>query len=148
MEPSRAGTACRRAVKTLPLTPDDEALLEAATRVIQENYVPDRHHVGAAVRARSGRIYTGVHLESRVTDICAEPVALGAAASQGERSFDAIVAVAARPNGEARVLSPCGTCRELITRYGPEMTVLIMDGGQVRKVRAGELLPKPYRDSP
>ncbi len=130
----------------LALTREDEELIGAAASVIRRNYVPGRHHVGAAVRASSGQIYTGVHLESRVHDVCAEPVALGAAASNGEREVDAIVAVMGESEG-AGILSPCGTCRELITFTNPEMLVILTVDGEVRKCRARDLLPGPYVNS-
>ncbi len=131
----------------LPLTKDDRDLIEAAASVIKKNYVRGRHQVGAALRGSSGRVYTGVHLESIVHDICAEPVALGAAASNGEREIDTIVAVAMVDDGEPQVLSPCGTCRELITFYSPEASVIFVADGEVKKCRARDLLPGSYGDS-
>ncbi len=130
----------------LPLTDEDEELIEAAASTIRRNYVPGRHHVGAAVRAKSGRVYTGVHLESRLVDVCAEAVAIGSAASNGEREFDSIVAVSLN-RGEPRVLSPCGGCRELINFYGPTINVIFVEDGETKKCRARDLLPGPYGES-
>lgn len=134
-------------MKYLQLIKEDEELIEAAAQVIKRNYVRGRHHVGAAVRMRSGRVYTGVHMESRVHDICAEPVALGTAATHGEREIDTIVAVTVAGQGVARVLSPCGTCRELISFYGPEARVLFVEDGEVKKCLAKDLLPGPFVNS-
>ncbi len=134
-------------MKYLPLDEQDEELIEAAADAIKQNYVADRHHVGAAVRMRSGRVYVGVHLESRVHDICAEPVALGTAVTHGEREIDTIVAVTLAGEGGSRVLSPCGTCRELISVYGPEARVLFMEDGEVKKCSAKDLLPGPFVNS-
>ncbi len=130
-----------------PLTKDDEDLIDAATEVIRENYVRGKHHVGAAVRGASGRIFRGVHLESSGIDTCAEPVAFGTAAANGERGFQAVVAVTLNDGREPRILSPCGVCRELITFYGPDIEVIFVEDGEVRKARARDLLPGPYADS-
>ena len=131
----------------LPITESDQELIEAATSVIRKNYVPGKHHVGAAIRCKSGRIFAGVHLESYATDICAEAVALGMAASNGEREFECIVAVTMAEAREFRVISPCGTCRELIRFYGRDIEVIFVEDGNLRKCRVSDLLPGPYVDS-
>ena len=48
------------------LTKKDFELIEHAKKVIQANYdeTNDRHTVGAAVRCKNGRIFTGVNLHS------------------------------------------------------------------------------------
>ena len=128
------------------LTKADHELIAAAVEAIRRNYVAERHHVAAAVRTGSGRIYTGVHLESTGHDVCAEPVALGSAAAAGERDFACIVAVAMPAEGDSgpHVLSPCGVCRELLTCHWPDMDVIVADRGRLGKVRARDLLPAPY----
>ncbi len=131
----------------LPITESDQELIEAATSVIQQNYVPARHHVGAAIRGKSGRIFAGVHLESSAIDICAEAVSVGMAASNGEREYDCIVAITVTKGGEPRVLSPCGVCRELIRFYGPNIAVIFVEHGDLKKCRVSDLLPGPYVDS-
>lgn len=130
----------------LPLTPEDEELIEAATQVIRSNFVRGKHHVGAALRSASGKIFTGVHLENRAQDVCAEAVALGTAASSGEREYASIVAVTVKDGDGPVVLSPCGACRELIRFYGDRITVLFMQQGELRKCEARYLLPGPYLD--
>ena len=102
------------------LTAEDEELMAAAFEALDRGYREGHHHVGAAVRAGSGGIYTGVHMESPGVDVCAEWVG---------------------------VMSPCGVCRELLFSYGSEMDVIVPDeDGRVRKVRIRELLPIPYTD--
>jgi len=131
----------------LPITKRDQELIGAATSVIRKNYVPSKHHVGAAIRDKSGHIFTGVHLESAAIDICAEAIALGAAASNGERDFDCIVAVTMAEGKVPRVISPCGVCRELIRFYGPGIEVIFIEQGILKKCRVSDLLPGPYIDS-
>ena len=71
----------------------DRELIEAATEVIRRNHREGRHSVGAAVRCASGKVYVGVDVETTAYGPCAEPVAIGAAVSHGERDFVSIVAV-------------------------------------------------------
>ena len=120
-----------------------QALVDAATAVLRENYHPVRHSVGAAVLCASGRIYTGVNLESSGHGVCAEPIALGAALSKGEKSIMAVVAVCRRGDGYT-VLSPCGNCRQMLLDYAPEAEVVYMDAGGVASTLAKNLLPGAY----
>lgn len=130
------------------LTAEDEELMAAALAAIRRSYRKGCHHVGAAVRAGSGKVYTGVHMESPGVDVCAEWVALGAAATAGEREFTCVVAVrpSAAKGGTPGVMSPCGVCRELLYFYGPEMDVIVPIQAKPRKVKISELLPIPYED--
>ena len=118
-------------------------LIDAATAVLRENYHAVRHSVGAAVLCASGRIYTGVNVESSGYGVCAEPVALGAALTNGERSILAAVAVCKRDGGYA-VLSPCGNCRQLLLDYAPEADVIYMEAGALASAKVKTLLPGAY----
>jgi cytidine deaminase len=137
-------------MNTLPLTPEDEQLIAEARATIARLYHPGKHHVGAALRTRSGRVFTAVHLEANVgrVAVCAEAIALGKAISEGEREFATIVAVRRahrdEPEGEIAVVSPCGICRELISDYGPETQVIFAEQGVVQKCAVLELLPGKY----
>jgi cytidine deaminase len=134
-------------LRTHALTADDERLVTAARRVIGDNYEPERHHIGAAVRMRDGRVFAGVHVEGYVGRItlCAEAVALGAALSAGARGVATVVAVAHEPGGDGPVVSPCGMCRELISDYGLDARVIVPSvQGPPRKVAVLDLLPAKY----
>ena len=134
------------------LTDADAALIAAARAAITARYRPDWHVVGAALRTRAGRVFTGVHLEANVGRIavCAEAVALGRAATEaGDTEVDTIVAVY-HPAPDAadrivRVVAPCGMCRELIADYAPAARVLVPgeDGEPVARPIAA-LLPGKY----
>ncbi len=122
------------------ITKEDQALIDAATAVIQNNFLRGKHHVGSAVRAKSGKIYAGIHLDSKNADVCAEQVAMGMAVSSGEREFDSIVAVQMRDVPKPTVIPPCKTCLELIDFYGPDMWVIIERDGELKKGNAKELI--------
>ena len=76
------------------LTEEDYELIKAARAAIRRNYDGEKynHTVGAAVRCGDGRIYRGVNVYS-MHGACAEQIAMGAAITDGEREFAAIVAV-------------------------------------------------------
>ena len=126
----------------LPLDAEDHELVAAAADVLRRNFEVGKHHVGAAIRTRDGRVYTGVHVGSRRINICAEEVAIGTALSAGERDFVAVASVIMMlPEDEPAVTSPCGVCREVLSFYGPDMHVVYLDHGVVRKTRMADLLP-------
>ncbi len=72
----------------------DYELIAEAQKIIRLNYdqLHYNHTVGAAIRCKNGRVYLGVNLYS-LHGACAEQVAIGTAITNGERDFDAIVAV-------------------------------------------------------
>jgi cytidine deaminase len=138
-------------MKTLPITVEDEQLVKVAKDIVSKYYRYGKHHVGAALRTRSGKIFTAVNLEANVgrAAVCAEAVVIGKAISEGENEFDTIVAVRhphpSEHNREIRVVSPCGICRELITDYGANIKVILSDNAQVRKCIISDLLPYKFR---
>ncbi|MBC7250966.1 MAG: cytidine deaminase [Anaerolineae bacterium] len=130
-------------MRVLQLDAEDQKLIEAAREVLRRNYHPVKHSVGAAVLCASGRIYTGINVEACGYGPCAEPIAIGAAFTNGEREIRAIVAVHKRGDTYP-VLSPCGNCRQLLVDYAPEAMVIFDYDGQVVKARARDLLPGAY----
>ena len=100
-------------------------LIDLANETRKKAYVPySNYPVGAALRGKSGKIYTGVNVENAAYPVtmCAERVALFKAVSEGEREFDAISVVT--NNGG----SPCGSCRQVLAEFGLDIVVLIADG--------------------
>lgn len=129
----------------------DRELVEAAREAIRRLYRENRHHIGAAVRTRSGRVYTAVHLDTYVgrASVCAEAVALGKAISEGDGEIETIVSVRhprpAETNQEIHVVSPCGICREMLSDFAPGCRVIAPEGEAVRVVPVENLLPNKYR---
>jgi cytidine deaminase len=136
---------------SLPLDDADHALIAAATEVLERHYRPFWHTVAAAVRARDGRVWTGIHLGATVgrMSVCAEPIALGRALLEGDGTAETIVAVRhPKPDEtdrEMAVVPPCGACRELILDHCPEALVILREGERLLKVPARRLLVAPYR---
>ncbi|HUT57802.1 MAG TPA: cytidine deaminase [Phycisphaerae bacterium] len=127
----------------LPIDAEDAKLIAAAQDVLRRNYRAGRHTVGAAVLCESGKIYTGIDVEACGYGPCAEPIAIGAAFSNGEREIRKIVAVR-KTGAEYPVLSPCGNCRQLVFDYSPDAIVIFNLDGQVRKTAVRNLLPGAY----
>ncbi|CAH0229537.1 Blasticidin-S deaminase [Peribacillus sp. Bi96] len=128
----------------------DHDLIAAASAKITELYEENKHHVGAALRTKSGKIVDAVHIEAyigRVT-VCAEAIAIGKAISEGEKEFDTIVAVkhpySDEENRALKVVSPCGMCRELISDYAKDCFVILNVDGETIKTEISELLPLKY----
>ncbi|MEN6620486.1 MAG: cytidine deaminase [Smithella sp.] len=122
----------------------DRNLIDAASGVLDRNYFHPRHTVGSAVLCSSGKIYTGVNIESVGYGPCAEVIAIGRAISEGERQMKRIVTVGG-PAVPHKVISPCGNCRQLIVDYAPDCWVILPHDGAIMKIKAMELLPDAYR---
>jgi cytidine deaminase len=136
---------------TEALMPEDMKLIEIASDLIRRHYRNDRQNVGAALKTRAGQIFTGVNLDThlRRMAVCAEAVVLGRAISEaGDNGIDTVVAVRhpdpETPDRAIAVVSPCGSCRELIWDYDPNARVIVpgKDGPVVATI--AELLPNKY----
>lgn len=55
----------------MPLAAPDQALVDTAVAAIYARHRPDWHVVGAALRTRTGRVFTGVQLEASVGGVAA-----------------------------------------------------------------------------
>ena len=76
-------------------------------------------YVGAALKTKSGKIYTGCNVENHgIQSICAERTAFVKAISEGEREFECILVLAGyEKNGELEFCTPCGYCRQFISEF-------------------------------
>ena len=132
------------------LSDTDRALVEAASDAIRRRYRYDWQEVGAALRTRSGKVFTGVSLDAYLgrMAVCAEAVALGQAITEGHTGIDTIVAVRhPAPDDKHQdigVVSPCGACRELISDYDRDARVIVPGPKGPESVKIAELLPNKY----
>ena len=98
--------------------------------------------VAAAVEAGSGKIYTGVCVDSACTlGICAERTAIFVMIPQGESEIRRVIAV----SRDGKAMPPCGACRELMTqlmldRYRSGEIKLDYNTGRI--VTLGDLTPE------
>ncbi len=141
--------------KPVKLGKAEQELIAAATAAIKQRYRDDWQEVGAALRTRSGKIFTGVNLDAYLgrMAVCAEAVALGrAVVDVGDDGIEMIVAVRHPPpqdkNQAIAVVSPCGACRELIFDYDRKARVIVPNGKSAAVVPIAELLPNKYTRGP
>jgi cytidine deaminase len=121
-----------------------DALILAAKQARENAHAPfSDFRVGSAVRAKSGRIYTGCNVESASYGLtcCAERTAMFKAVSEGERGFEAIAVVT-----DTDVLTPpCGACRQIIWEFCGDVPVVLANlKGKVELESSGKLLPRPF----
>ncbi len=98
--------------------------------------------VAAAILSASGKIYTGVCVDTCSTlGICAERNAIFNMLTQGEQEIVKVLAI--MPGG--RTGAPCGACRELMVQLMPETysgIEIMLDYETGRTVTLGELTPE------
>ena len=90
-------------------------LIETAVKAREKAYAPYSHYkVGAALLAKSGKIYTGCNVEnaSFTPTNCAERTAFFKAISEGDSEFEMIAIVAGKDGEElSKNCTPCGVWR-------------------------------------
>ena len=121
-----------------------DALILAAKQCRENAHAPfSDFRVGAAVRAKSGRIFTGCNVESASYGLtcCAERTAIFKAVSEGERGFEAIAVVT-----DTDVLTPpCGACRQIIWEFCGDVPVVLANlKGKIERESSAKLLPRPF----
>jgi len=127
-----------------PLTEEERHfLIDLAIEARRRAYAPySRYPVGAALRTKSGKIFTGVNVENAAypTTMCAERTAVFKAVSEGEREFEVIAVVTS--NGG----SPCGSCRQVLAEFGLDTIVLIAntEGELLEETTVFDLLPGAF----
>ncbi|MFI6093124.1 cytidine deaminase [Streptomyces sp. NPDC051218] len=137
------------------LTSAETRLLERALEVAPRALNPvSRFHVGAAIQAADGDIYTGTFFESSSfpLGVCAEAAALAAALTAGVRDFDTIAVVGGDPRSPepGRPVTPCGGCRQRIfdVTGAPHRNVNVLCAdltvSQVYRLGICDLLPLPF----
>ena len=124
----------------------DDDLVSLAEKARVRSYSPYSNiSVGAALLAKSGRVYVGANIEnaSYTPTVCAERVAFFKAISEGEREFSAIAIVGASTgSAPTKLFTPCGVCRQVMSEFcGPDFKVLVFDGEKTKEYLLSELFP-------
>ena len=121
-----------------------EELIESAKKVREMAYAPfSNFKVGAAVRTKNGKIYTGCNVESASygLTVCAERIAIWKAVSEGEREFVRVSVVA----DTEELTPPCGVCRQIIWEFCGDIPVTFSNlKGKTETVTMKELLPRAF----
>jgi len=131
------------AVLTGPPDAVQRALWEKAVKTAGQAYAPySGFNVGVALVAGSGAVFAGVNVESASSPagVCAERVALGAAATAGER----VVTTVAVATADRRDVAPCGVCLQALSEFGDPIIVMTIEG-EPRVSLLSDLLTVPFR---
>lgn len=120
-------------------------LYDAAKAVQQERRISEYVTCGevtAAILSKSGKIYTGVCIDTCSTlGICAERNAIFNMITNGEQQIDKVIAIL--PDGSTG--APCGACRELMVQLMPgsyQDIEIMVDYATGRTVKLGEITPE------
>lgn len=122
-----------------------EELYQAAKSVLNPRKLSESAEaggVGAAILAESGKVYTGVCIDTACSmGFCAEHAAAAAMITAGENRVLKMVAV----GWDGRILPPCGRCREFISQLhdGNRNAEVMVQNGVVLTLK--ELLPFDWR---
>lgn len=129
----------------------EKELIQKAMEMTKLSYAPySGYHVGAALLATNGVIYTGCNIEnaSYGATNCAERTAFFKAVSEGVKNFEAIAIVGA-PADEAAENSfseyayPCGICRQVMQEFcKKDFRIIVAKSMEdYQKYTLSELLP-------
>jgi len=93
--------------------------IKIAKDVRKNVYSPyGKYYVGAALMAKSGKIYSGCNIENHgIMSVCAERVAFLKAISEGEHDFEYIVVCGGPDIGILEECLPCGYCRQFMSEF-------------------------------
>lgn len=122
-----------------------EKLYTAAKSVQNDRKISDYVEAGgvaAAILSSSGKIYTGVCIDTCSTlGICAERNAIFNMITNGENKIDKVLAI--MPDGKTG--APCGACRELMVQLMPQdygKIEIMLDYAEEKIINLGCLTPE------
>ena len=120
-------------------------MYEAAKSVLNERRISKYvtcGEVAAAILSKSGKIYTGVCIDTCSTlGICAERNAVFNMITNGEQEIEKVICVMDDGSNGA----PCGACRELMVQLMPETykdIEIMVDYQEKRIVKLGDITPE------
>lgn len=121
-------------------------LIEKAKQAAENSYSPySGFTVGAALLARSGKVYLGCNIENSAygPTNCAERTAFFKAISEGDREFDKIAIVGGSNLDFSSYCPPCGICRQVMSEFcdGSFTVILSRNNGEYKELTLDELLP-------
>ena len=124
-------------------------LIETAVKAREMAYAPYSHYkVGAALLAKSGKIYTGCNVEnaSFTPTNCAERTAFFKAISEGDREFKMIAIVAGKDGEElSKNCTPCGVCRQVMTEFcDKDFKIILGTPDDFKVLTLEEIMPHSF----
>lgn len=123
--------------------------IEIAKKARLFAHVPQcQFQVGAALRTKSGKVYSGCNIENHgIQGICAERTAFAKALSEGEREFESITIVGAKVGEEIfDECMPCGYCRQFMSEFVDEnFKIYTICNNDIKEYSISELLPYSFK---
>lgn len=121
-------------------------LIDIARKAREKAYVPySSFKVGAALKGKSGTIYTGCNIENASFSLacCAERTAIFKAISEGEKEFVELAVIADTKGG----VSPCGACRQVMAEFFSKDTIIYLSNlkNEVYETDLEGLLPYHFK---
>ena len=117
----------------------ERELYERTLELKERAYAPYSNFlVGAAVRARDGRVFEGVNVENAAypLGICAERTVIAQAVTDGCKPGDLEeIAITA---------SPCGGCRQWHSEFKVDRVIFANNDGELVEYTPDELLPDGF----
>ncbi|RKP04598.1 cytidine deaminase-like protein [Thamnocephalis sphaerospora] len=124
-----------------------QELVQLSLQMRDRAYCPySKFRVGAALLAKSGKIYTGCNVENASYGgcICGERTAFVKAVSEGDREFTDLAVSTDRDD----FCSPCGICRQFMAEFGLDLRVhQVSTTGQFKTYTMNDLLPGAFGPS-
>lgn len=101
------------------------------------------YKVGAALKTKSGKIYSGCNIENNgIMSICAERVAFLKAISEGENEFEAVLVIG---DNLKENVTPCGYCRQFINEFvDKDFIIYSYSNKEIKQYTISELLPEGF----
>ncbi|MCI5606280.1 MAG: cytidine deaminase [Spirochaetia bacterium] len=126
-----------------------EDLISQALKMLDFSYVPYSHfHVGAALLAKNGTVYTGCNIENSSFGAtnCAERTAIFKAVSEGVKDFEAIAVVGGLNGKIEDFCPPCGICRQVMREFcNQDFKIILAKSPSDYKVYTlADLLPESF----
>jgi len=127
-------------------------LLETAWSALERAYAPYSHfQVGAAIRTKSGKIWSGCNVEiaNYGCTLCAERTAIVKAVSEGDLLPGGLETVLVATKTD-KPTAPCGSCRQVIEEFSCAETRILMSNkpGEISlELKHADLLPYSFNSS-
>jgi len=124
-----------------------KSLLNEAKRAGKNAYVPySSFPVGAAILFEDGSVVSGCNVEngSIGLSICAERNAMTTAVGEGRLKP---VAIAVTGGSQGKICPPCGACRQFLSEFNSDMSVVLEEDGKPVIYKLSDLLPLQFKFS-
>lgn len=126
---------------------DHTDIILASISARENSYCPySGFAVGAALKTKSGKIYTGCNVESAAftPTCCAERLAFFKAVEAGETEFEAIAVIGGNKGEKVeKPCMPCGVCREVMREFCKEdfKVISVIDSDTYQVFDFEQILP-------